>query len=93
VAAAAPPAAVIEGMRRMGFDITHVYGLTETFGPAAICAKHEDWANLPLERQVELNGRQGVWYHAQVCMTVLDPASMEAVPWARHAVKGRPFTG
>ncbi len=43
VAGAAPPAAVIEGMERMGFDITHVYGLTETYGPAAVCAKHEEW--------------------------------------------------
>ncbi len=45
VAGAAPPAAVIEGMERMGFDITHVYGLTETYGPAAVCAKHEEWSS------------------------------------------------
>jgi fatty-acyl-CoA synthase len=43
VAAAVPPAAVIEGMERLGFDITHVYGLTETYGPAAVCAKHAEW--------------------------------------------------
>jgi fatty-acyl-CoA synthase len=81
VAAAAPPAAIIEGMQRMGFDITHVYGLTETYGPAAICAKHEEWDDLPLEKRVELNGRQGVWYHAQECMTVIDPATMTPLPW------------
>jgi fatty-acyl-CoA synthase len=81
VAAAAPPAAIIEGMQNMGFDITHVYGLTETYGPAAVCAKHEEWERLPLERRVELNGRQGVWYHAQESMTVIDPATMQPVPW------------
>jgi len=80
VAAAAPPAAIIEGMGRMGFEITHVYGLTETYGPAAVCAKHEEWNALPLEKQVELNGRQGVWYHAQERMTVIDPDTMEPVP-------------
>jgi len=44
VAAAAPPAAMIEGMQKMGFSITHVYGLTETYGPATVCAKHPEWA-------------------------------------------------
>ena len=43
VAGAAPPAAMIEGMERIGFDLTHVYGLTETYGPAAVCAKHDEW--------------------------------------------------
>ena len=81
VAAAAPPAAIIEGMEEMGFDITHVYGLTETYGPAAVCAKHEEWEALPLEKQVELNGRQGVWYHAQERMSVIDPDTMQPVPW------------
>jgi fatty-acyl-CoA synthase len=80
VAAAAPPAAIMEGMQKIGFDITHVYGLTETYGPAAVCAKHEEWNDLPLEQRVELNGRQGVWYHAQECMTVIDPATMKPVP-------------
>jgi fatty-acyl-CoA synthase len=81
VAAAAPPAAVIEGMERMGFNITHVYGLTETYGPAAVCAKHEEWDQLPLDKRVEMNGRQGVWYHAQDHMTVIDPVTMKPVPW------------
>ena len=80
VAAAAPPAAVIEGMQNMGFDITHVYGLTETYGPAAVCAKHEEWEVLPLDKRVELNGRQGVWYHMQQAMDVIDPATMRPVP-------------
>ncbi|QID17511.1 acyl-CoA synthetase [Nitrogeniibacter mangrovi] len=81
VAAAPPPAAVIEGMAKIGFDITHVYGLTETYGPAAVCAKHDHWADLPLAEQVALNGRQGVRYHAQEGVTVMDPQTMEPVPW------------
>ncbi|NMG64082.1 long-chain-fatty-acid--CoA ligase [Azoarcus indigens] len=81
VAAAPPPASVIEGMARIGVDLTHVYGLTETYGPASVCAKHDEWANLPLADQVTKNGRQGVRYHAQEGITVLDPETMEAVPW------------
>ncbi len=81
VAGAAPPVSVIEGMEKMGFSITHVYGLTETYGPAAVCAKHEEWNDLPLEKRAELNGRQGVWYHMQQGMTVMDPVTMQPVPW------------
>ncbi|TXH26221.1 MAG: acyl-CoA synthetase [Elusimicrobia bacterium] len=81
IAAAPPPAAVIEAMANIGIDLTHVYGLTETYGPAAVCAKHGDWSSRPLAEQVELNGRQGVRYHAQEGITVLDPVNMAAVPW------------
>ncbi|WP_374514954.1 acyl-CoA synthetase [Niveibacterium sp.] len=80
VAAAPPPAAVIEGMARIGFDVTHVYGLTETYGPASVCAKHAEWTALPLEEQVRLNGRQGVRYHAQEAIEVIDPLTMKPVP-------------
>jgi len=80
VAAAPPPAAVIDGMARMGFDITHVYGLTETYGPAAICAKHPEWMSLPVEEQVRRNGRQGVAYLLQESMAVLDPETLAPVP-------------
>ncbi len=80
VAAAPPPAAMIEGMGNMGFDITHVYGLTETYGPAAVCAKHPEWAELPVEDQVRRNGRQGVAYLLQEGMAVLDPGTLQPVP-------------
>jgi fatty-acyl-CoA synthase len=80
VAAAPPPASVIEGMGKMGFDITHVYGLTETYGPAAVCAKHEEWRELPLEEQVRKNGRQGVAYLLEEGMRVMDPDTMQPVP-------------
>ncbi|MBX3646066.1 MAG: acyl-CoA synthetase [Rhodocyclaceae bacterium] len=80
VAAAPPPASMIEGMGNIGFDITHVYGLTETYGPAAVCARHPEWSGLPLEEQVRLNGRQGVRYHLQEGLTVMDPESMQPVP-------------
>ena len=80
VAAAAPPAAMIEGMERIGFDITHVYGLTETYGPAAICAKHDEWVTLDIGARTERNGRQGVRYTAEEGMTVMDPEAMREVP-------------
>ncbi len=81
VAGAAPPAATIEGMQKIGFNLTHVYGLTETYGPAAVCAKHPGWEMLPLDEQVRLNGRQGVWYHLQQGMTVMNPDTMAPTPW------------
>lgn len=81
VAGAAPPAAIIEGMERIGFDVTHVYGLTETYGPASVCAKHPEWESLPIEQRAEHNSRQGVPYHMQQAIVVLDPQSMEPVPW------------
>ena len=81
VAAAAPPASVIEGMERMGFDITHVYGLTETYGPAAVCAKHGEWDGLDIGARTERNGRQGVRYTCEEGMTVMDSEAMREVPW------------
>ena len=80
VAAAAPPASMIEGMGKMGFDITHVYGLTEVYGPATVCAKNPDWQKLPLADQVRLNGRQGVRYHVEEGLSVMDPETMKPVP-------------
>jgi fatty-acyl-CoA synthase len=80
VAGAAPPAAMIEGMARIGFDLTHVYGLTETYGPAAVASKRAHWSKESLAEQTRLNGRQGVRYELQEGMTVLDPATMAEVP-------------
>jgi fatty-acyl-CoA synthase len=80
VAAAAPPASMIEGMQEMGFNLTHVYGLTEVYGPATVCAKHPEWQDLPLAEQVRLNGRQGVRYHVEEGLTVMDPETMKPVP-------------
>ncbi|OIQ99190.1 long-chain-fatty-acid--CoA ligase [mine drainage metagenome] len=79
-AAAPPPASVIEGMEKIGFTITHVYGLTETYGPAAVCAKQDEWASLPIDRRTERNGRQGVRYHLQEGVTVMDPQTMQPLP-------------
>ncbi len=80
VAGAAPPASMIEGMAKIGFDITHVYGLTEVYGPAAVAVKREGWAGESLSEQTRLNGRQGVRYALQEGMTVLDPETMAPMP-------------
>jgi fatty-acyl-CoA synthase len=80
VAGAAPPEAMIEGMAKIGFDITHVYGLTEVYGPAAVAVKRPTWAEQSLSEQTRLNGRQGARYVLQEGMTVLDPETMRAVP-------------
>ena len=80
VAAAAPSAAMIEGMARIGFDVTHVYGLTEVYGPASVCTKRPGWQAAPMAEQTRLNGRQGTRYVLQEGMTVLDPETMAAVP-------------
>ncbi len=80
VAGAAPPAAMIEGMAKLGFDITHVYGLTEVYGPAAVAVKRESWAEQSLSEQTRLNGRQGVRYALQEGMTVLDPQTLAETP-------------
>ncbi|MDI9332576.1 MAG: acyl-CoA synthetase [Alphaproteobacteria bacterium] len=80
IAGAAPPAAVIEGCEKAGIDITHVYGLTEVYGPAAVCAKQPQWAHLDLPERAMLNGRQGVAYPLQEAVRVLDPETMQPVP-------------
>ena len=80
VAAAAPPASMIEGMDRMGFDLTHVYGLTEVYGPATVCAKQPQWAKLDVGERAMKNSRQGVRYTLEEAVAVLDPDSMQAVP-------------
>ena len=80
VAGAAPPASMIEGMEQMGFDLTHVYGLTEVYGPATVCPKHPEWDALDIGDRARLNARQGVRYHLQRDVRVLDPETMQPVP-------------
>ncbi|KNZ31487.1 MAG: acyl-CoA synthetase [Methylibium sp. NZG] len=80
VAGAAPPAAMIEGMAKIGFDITHVYGLTEVYGPAAVAVKRDSWAAETLSEQTRLNGRQGVRYPLQEGMTVMGAEDMQLTP-------------
>ncbi len=80
VAGAAPPASMIEGMAKIGFDITHVYGLTEVYGPASVAVKRDGWASESLSEQTRLNGRQGVRYALQEGMTVLDPETLAVTP-------------
>jgi fatty-acyl-CoA synthase len=80
VAGAAPPASMIEGMERMGFDLLHVYGLTEVYGPATVCAKHEAWDRLDIGERARLNSRQGVTYHLERGISVMNPETMLPVP-------------
>ena len=80
VAGAAPPASMIEGMEQMGFDLTHVYGLTEVYGPATVCAKHAAWDALDIGQRAMLNARQGVRYHLERDARVLNPETMQPVP-------------
>ncbi len=80
VAGAAPAPAVIAKMKAIGFELTHVYGLTEVYGPAAVCAVQEHWQTLDDEEQARLAARQGVRYHLQSAVTVLNPTTFEPVP-------------
>jgi fatty-acyl-CoA synthase len=80
IAGAAPPAAVIEGCEAVGIELTHVYGLTEVYGPSAVCAKQEDWAALPIAERALRNARQGVAYPLQQAVVVLDPKTLQPVP-------------
>ncbi|MET3618532.1 acyl-CoA synthetase [Burkholderia ambifaria] len=80
VAGAAPAPAVIAKMKEIGFDLLHVYGLTEVYGPATVCAKQAHWDALPDDERARLNARQGVRYHLEAGATVLDPDTMVPVP-------------
>jgi len=79
-AGAPPPAAVIQGMEALGFHITHVYGLTEVYGPAVVCAWHGEWDELAAGEQARLKARQGVSYPVLEELTVADPLSLVPVP-------------
>ncbi|MDP2819620.1 MAG: acyl-CoA synthetase [Polaromonas sp.] len=80
VAGAAPPASMIEGMEALGFDLTHVYGLTEVYGPATVCAVQEGWDKLEIGERARLNARQGVRYHLERDVRVLDASTLQPVP-------------
>ena len=79
-AAAPPPEKLLADMRTAGFDVTHLYGLTETYGPAVVNDWHESWSALPSEEQARLKSRQGVRYLPLEGLDVLDPETMRPVP-------------
>lgn len=79
-AGASPPAAVIEGMEAMGIEVTHVYGLTETYGPSVVCSWHDEWNELPIEERARLKARQGVRAPMQEGLMVANPKTLEPVP-------------
>jgi fatty-acyl-CoA synthase len=80
IAGAAPPVAVLEGAERIGIKLTHVYGLTEVYGPASVCAEQPGWDELPPDQRAQLKRRQGVPYPLQEAVTVIDPETMAEVP-------------
>jgi fatty-acyl-CoA synthase len=79
-AAAPPPPTVLQKMEDAGFKITHVYGLTETYGPAVMCAWHDEWNDLPDEARAEKKSRQGVPYHVLDDLMIADPVTMQPTP-------------
>jgi fatty-acyl-CoA synthase len=81
VAGAPPPAAVLDTMAKNGFEITHVYGLTETYGPATACDWDATWNELSATEQAEIKAAQGVAYHVSEDLIVADPETLEPVPF------------
>ncbi|MEP4148689.1 MAG: AMP-binding protein [Halioglobus sp.] len=80
-AAAPPPASVIADMEAMGISITHVYGLTEVYGPAVVCAEKPGWIDLSPDERANLKARQGVAYELEEDVLVLNPETGDPVPW------------
>jgi fatty-acyl-CoA synthase len=80
IAGAAPPVAVLEGAESIGIKLTHVYGLTEVYGPASVCAEQPGWDELPADQRAQMKRRQGVPYPLEEAVTVLDPVTMQEVP-------------
>src|SRR5436190_1269469 len=80
IAGAAPPVAVLEGAESIGIKLTHVYGLTEVYGPASVCAEQPGWDDLPADQRPQRKRRQGVPCPLQGAVTVLDPETMREVP-------------
>jgi len=79
-AAAPPPASVLERIEAMGFDVLHVYGLTEVYGPAVTCEPQPEWTDLPPEERARVKARQGVAYATLDGLDVMDPETMTPVP-------------
>ncbi len=92
-AASAPPPAILESMENLGFKVTHAYGLTEVYGPAVVCAWHEEWDALPMTEQAELKSRQGVRYPMLEQLEVLNPETLEPVPHDGESVGEIMFRG
>jgi len=80
IAGAAPPVAVLEGAESIGIRLTHVYGLTEVYGPASVCAEQPGWDQLAPDQRAQLKRRQGVPYPLEEAVTVIDPETMREVP-------------
>jgi fatty-acyl-CoA synthase len=80
IAGAPPPMTVLSGAEKIGIKLTHVYGLTEVYGPASVCAEQPGWDALPADERANLKRRQGVPYHLQEAVTVIDPETMQEVP-------------
>ena len=79
-AGAPPPSSILEKMEKLGFEVMHVYGLTETYGHVTQCAWNEEWNDLPIEQIAEIKARQGVRYPMMEEIDVLDPETLEPVP-------------
>lgn len=79
-AAAPPPASILEAMEKDGFNVTHVYGLTETYGPAVVCAWKPEWDALPSDERARIKSRQGVPYHELDDLMIADPETLVPVP-------------
>ncbi|MGS4887811.1 acyl-CoA synthetase [Roseibium sp. MB-4] len=92
-AAAPPPESVLAAMKTAGFNVTHLYGLTEVYGPAVVNDWKGEWDSLPLEQQAQKKARQGVRYVALEDLTVLNPETMEPVPADGHTIGEVMFRG
>ncbi|WP_051245226.1 acyl-CoA synthetase [Thalassobaculum salexigens] len=79
-AASPPPAPVLAGMQNLGIDVTHVYGLTEVYGPAVVCAWHDEWSIKPVDEQAALKSRQGVRYPSLEGLYIADAETLDPVP-------------
>src|SRR3984893_18658500 len=93
IAGAAPPVAVLEGAENIGIKLTHVYGLTEVYGPASVCAEQPGWDQLAADQRAQLKRRQGVPYPLQEAVTVIDPDTMQPVPYDGETVGEVMFRG